>query len=87
MRLLLLIVVMMVIPATSFSQVSDFITVKKRNNRTLKTYFPGSIIAFQTVYGNYLNGIIQAIRHDSVFVKEYDIRAVPNEWGLHGLIH
>lgn len=82
MRLLLLCIVLMTVSANCFSQASDFIVVKKRNNRTLKTYFPGSVIALQTVYGNYLGGIVQAIRHDSVFIKEYDIRVVPNQWGV-----
>lgn len=82
MRLLLFCIVLMALCTNCFSQASDFIVVKKRNNRTLKTYFPGSIIALQTVYGNYLGGVVQAIRHDSVFIKEYDIRAVPNQWGV-----
>ena len=76
---------LMIFIATStstFSQASDFIRVKKRNNRILKTYFPGSMIVCQTVYGNYVSGLVTAVRDDSVFVKEYDIRANPNMWGV-----
>lgn len=61
---------------------SDFIRVKKRNNRTLKTFFTGSFISCQTVYGNYISGIIRDVRNDSVFIKEFDIRTVPNQWGV-----
>jgi hypothetical protein len=64
------------------AQVSDFITVKKRNNRTLKTFFPGSSISFETVYGNFISGIVESIRHDSLFVKMYDIRTVPTQFGV-----
>ncbi len=82
MRLLLFCIVLLALSGNCFSQASDFIVVKKRNNRTLKTYFPGSTIALQTVYGNYLGGVVQAVRHDSVFIKEYNIRSVPNQWGV-----
>lgn len=82
MRLFLLLVILTTVSAESFAQVSDFIKVVKRNNRTLKTYFPGSTISLQTVYGNNIFGTVQAIRNDSVYVKEYDIRSVPNRWGV-----
>ncbi|MEO7531393.1 MAG: hypothetical protein ABIS69_08280 [Sediminibacterium sp.] len=61
---------------------SDFIKVKKRNNRTLKTFFTGSLISCRTVYGNYISGIVRDVRNDSVFIKEFDIRSVPNQWGV-----
>jgi hypothetical protein len=70
------------ITPSAYSQASDFVVVKKRNNRTIRSYFPGSAISCQTVYGNYLNGIVDAVRNDSVFVKQYDIRSVPNMWGV-----
>src|SRR6188508_776972 len=82
MRKFLPVIIFLVFSAPCFSQVSDFIKVKKRNNRTLKTFFPGSVISCQTVYGNYIGGIIKAIHDDSVFVKEFDVRAVPNQWGV-----
>ena len=65
------------------AQVSDFITVKKRNNRTLKTFFPGSTITFESVYGHFISGIIENIRNDSLFVKMYDVRTVPPNSALH----
>ncbi len=82
MRKILHVVILLIISSSCLSQVSDFIKVKKRNNRTLKTFFPGSIISCQTVYGNAVGGIVHAIRNDSVFVKQFDIRAVPNQWGV-----
>ncbi|MEJ7738875.1 MAG: hypothetical protein WKF97_15735 [Chitinophagaceae bacterium] len=82
MHLLLSFTILVLISQTAFSQGSDFITVKKRNNRTLRSYFPGAVIRCQTVYGNYISGSVHAVRNDSVFVKEYDIRAVPTPWGV-----
>jgi len=82
MRKILPVLTLLIISSSCFSQVSDFIKVKKRNNRTLKTFFPGSIISCQTVYGNYIGGVITAIKNDSVFVREFDVRAIPNQWGV-----
>ena len=82
MRFILSIFILLLISGKSSSQFSDFIKVKKKNNRTIKTYFPGSAISFKTVYGNYIKGVVYAIHHDSVFVKEYDVRAIPNMWGV-----
>lgn len=82
MRKILPITLLLIISVSCFSQVSDFIKVKKRNNRTLKTFFPGSIISCQTVYGNYIGGVVSDVRNDSVFVREFDVRAIPNQWGV-----
>lgn len=82
MRFAVLIILLLILSSTAFSQASDFVTVKKRNNRTLASYFPGSLIACETVYKDYLSGIVKAVRNDSVFIQQYDIRAVPNQWGV-----
>lgn len=65
----------------AFSQASDFIVVKKKNNRTLKTYFPGTPIVLETVDYRFVSGIIQSIRNDSIFIKQYDVRTMLNQWG------
>jgi len=82
MRSLLFFFMMITACITSYSQASDFLSVRKRNNRTLKTYFPGSAISLQSVYGNFHSGIIENIHHDSVFIRQYDVRAIPNQWGV-----
>jgi hypothetical protein len=64
------------------SQASDFISVKKKNNRTVKTYFPGVMIRFQTTYFRVIEGLIVQIKNDSVFIKEWDIRVVPTSLGV-----
>jgi len=65
-----------------FSQASDFIVLKKKNDRTLKSYFPGVPIAFETFDKRFVEGYITAIQNDSVFVKVYDIRTVGTIWGV-----
>lgn len=82
MRTFLFLLILSSLSVTSFSQASDFIKVKKRNNRTLRSYFPGSAISCETVYGNHIQGMVYAVKNDSVFIKEYDIRSIPNIWGV-----
>lgn len=64
----------------AFSQATDFIVVKK-HDRTVKSYFPGLPISLQTTSYSWVGGWITDIRHDSVFIKEYDVRRVPTIWG------
>jgi len=65
----------------AFSQASDFIVVKK-HDRTVKSYFPGLPITLETESNSWVNGWITAIHHDSVFIKQYDVRQVPTTWGV-----
>lgn len=67
---------------TAFAQPSDYIVLKKKNNRTLKTYFPGTFISAVTYTGFTLNGIIQQIRNDSVFIQQQEIRQLPTQFGV-----
>jgi hypothetical protein len=76
------ILIVFFISATGFGQASDFISVRKKNNRTVKTYFPGVVIKFQTTFFRMVEGQIVQIRNDSVFVKEWDIRIVPTSLGV-----
>ena len=78
----LLLILFIASSVKTFSQASDFITVKKKNNRTIKTFFPGVHISFQTYDKRQANGLITAIRNDSVFVKEWDIRPLFNSLGI-----
>lgn len=80
-RLLLLIIVVL-LSAKVFSQASDFIVVKKRNGKTVKTFFPGLPISFVTVDKRPVSGLITAIRHDSIFIREADIRPVMTNIGI-----
>jgi hypothetical protein len=65
------------------SQPSDFIVLKK-NDRTIKSFFAGSIIGIETANGFY-SGIITAVKKDSLFINQYDVRQVPTNLGVYVL--
>lgn len=60
--------------ANGFAQGSDLVVLKKRNNRTLKSYFPGLQIHFITMAGNEVKGTVRKIEKDSIFINIYDER-------------
>lgn len=65
----------------SFSQTGDFISVRKKNGRHVKTFMKGSPVIFETAYGGYVDGWINALDKDSVFVRVYDIRTYRTAFG------
>lgn len=65
----------------SFSQPSDFISVRKKNGRHLKTFIKGSPILFETAYGSYIQGPITEIKKDSLFIRMFDIRTYTTAFG------
>ncbi len=62
---------------------SDLLILKK-NNRTEKTFFPGSQITFSTAAGFY-NAYVTSIERDSVFLIQFDIRQVLTNLGVYVL--
>ncbi len=81
MKLLLLF--LCTLPAyVAIGQRSDFIVLKKANNRTVKSYFPGSYISASTYSGFQLNGIIREIRNDSVFIEQQEVYQVGTPYGV-----
>ena len=81
MKQTLLIIVLVSIAKVSLSQTSDFIVLKKRNNRTLKTYYPGAFISATTYNGFSINGFIKEIRNDSVIILQQQRQLVGTEFG------
>jgi hypothetical protein len=81
MRTLLLFIFLFSFIAEVSAQSNDFIVLKKRNNRTLKTYGQGSFLSAKTNTGFQLNGIITAIRNDSIFIKQQETKLVSTEFG------
>lgn len=68
-----------------YAQPSDYIVLKKKNNRTLKTYFPGTFISATTYTGFNLNGIIKLIKNDSVFIEQQEVRQIATQFGVPAL--
>jgi hypothetical protein len=81
MKQALLLILLISIAEVSVSQLSDFIVLKKRNNRTLKTYYPGAFISAVTYSGFSINGYIKDIRHDSVIILQQQRQLVNAGFG------
>ncbi len=69
--------------ALCLSQPSDFIVLKK-DTRTIKSFFAGSLIGFETD-GGFYSGKITAVKKDSLFINQYDVRQVPTNLGVYVL--
>jgi hypothetical protein len=81
MKLYLSIILLLSLSQVTFSQTSDFIVLKKRNNRTLKTYYPGAFISAVTYHGFLINGYIKFIRNDSLIIQQQERRLMPTDFG------
>jgi hypothetical protein len=81
MKQVVLFILLLSITEVTLSQPSDFIVLKKRNNRTLKTYYPGAFISAVTYSGFPINGFIKEIRHDSIIILQQDRKLVPTDFG------
>ncbi|MEI6947494.1 hypothetical protein V9K67_09900 [Paraflavisolibacter sp. H34] len=64
-----------------FTQGSDFLSVRRRNGRVLKTFIAGTPIAFETKGGSYIQGPIKDIRNDSLFIFHYTTAHYPTRLG------
>jgi hypothetical protein len=82
MKQILLSILFVFISSLVFSQQSDFIVLKKRNNRTLRTYYPGAFISAVTYSGFPINGYITAIRNDSIIWRQEELRLMQARVGM-----
>jgi hypothetical protein len=81
MKQLLVIISLLFTALSVCAQGSDYILVRKHNNRTLKTYFPGNFISAETYDGFRINGVIKAISNDSLVFQQQETRLVGSEFG------
>lgn len=81
MKQTILSILLLATTQVTLSQTSDFIVLKKRNNRTIKTYYPGAFISAVTYNGFSINGFIKEIRHDSVYILQQERKLVPTDFG------
>ena len=47
------------------------VVILEKNGANVKTYAAGMNITFETIYHQWFDGVITAIRHDSVFINDY----------------
>ncbi|MCO5239832.1 MAG: hypothetical protein M9904_07235 [Chitinophagaceae bacterium] len=65
---------------SSLGQQNDLLSFRKKD-RTIKSYFKGMSIEFIHKNGSYINGIIERIYNDTIYIKQYDVRMLPTPWG------
>jgi hypothetical protein len=82
---LIAILFLLLIIQPGYSQPSDFIVVKKKNGRAIKSFMPGNDIDYYAISDHNIIGTIVAIKNDSIFVRMYDIRLVMDAYGLRHL--
>lgn len=81
MKKALLFILLLSVTEVTLSQTSDFVVLKKRNNRTIKTYYPGAFISAHTYNGFSINGFIKDIRNDTIVVLQQERRLMGTEFG------
>lgn len=64
-----LLLIFLLLPLFVLSQ-TDVLELKK-NGKNVRTYSPGMYFVMETVYDQWLEGYITAIRHDSVFLNYF----------------
>lgn len=62
------------------SQIHDFLSLKKRNGRTVQNFYTGSKISFMS-HGNFYEGLIDKIQHDSVYLRMFHVNVLQTNWG------
>jgi hypothetical protein len=82
MKQILLFISFLFVANLLYSQQSDFIVLKKKNNRTLRTYYPGAFISAVTVSDFPINGFIMAIRNDSLIIRQEERKLMQTEFGM-----
>jgi hypothetical protein len=69
----------------AIAQKSDFIVIRNKQSRTVRSYFPGSFINADTYAGFTLNGIIRKIQNDSIYVEQQNVYQVATQFGTPAL--
>lgn len=82
MKKTILFITVLLFSLLTFSQQSDFIVLKKWNNRTIKTFYPGAFISAQTHRGFNINGFIMAIRNDSLYIRQEERQLMGTDFGV-----
>ena len=65
----------------SLSAQGDLLVLRKKH-QTIQTWVPGSTLYFQFSSKQWIQGIIKAIRNDSLILEQIDVRQVPNAFGF-----
>lgn len=80
----ILFIVFVFFAGISRGQRTDFILLKKKN-KTIARYYAGTQISFTANTGAYVNALIEGIKNDSLFLKEFIIKTYPTQLGVYVL--
>lgn len=80
MKKLLLVSILISFQVACHAQRSDILLLKKKNGRTVNTYFSGSHIYFIHQTGREISGTIKKIDHDTLYIQYYDVRRAYTRW-------
>jgi hypothetical protein len=67
---------------SSIAQLKDYITVQKKSGKVIKSFPIKAQLIFYTKENYLVDGYIDDIRNDSVFVKRYLVKYLPTNVGL-----
>ena len=81
MKISLLVIILFSFLTSAVAQQSDYIVLKKRNGRPLKSYYGGVFISAVTNNGFTINGFIKDIRNDSIFIQQEVTKLVATDFG------
>ena len=71
----------LVCPQRATAQGSDIILVKKGANKTVARLVPGRPVSLSEKSGASIDGNVDRIDRDTLYVRQYDIRRRPTQWG------
>jgi hypothetical protein len=63
------------------AQGSDIILVKKGNHKTVARLVPGKPVSLADRTGRTLEGMVDKVDRDTLYVRQYDIRRRATQWG------
>lgn len=81
MKTVLAICFVLLFAAMANGQSADYIVIKKKNNRTVHSYYAGAFLSAVAFNGFTVNGYIRDIRNDSIFVRQQDTRLFGTDFG------
>jgi hypothetical protein len=82
MHRLLFFIILVCCGHLAVAQVPDMLSVRRKNGRSIKTFYAGSSISFLTITGTPVQGSIVTLRKDSIYLHTYATRVVPTYLGV-----
>ncbi len=84
MKTMLLLIAAILCGGTIEAQQASDLLILKKNQKTVRTFFPGSEMMFNTST-RYYDAVVRYIDRDTIFLVQYDIKQVPTTLGVYML--